>query len=576
MAIVRPVATVGHSGEIDQHDPATRASLPGAGPELPPWVLRAALALALVPLVVSAVNLSVRHRDYAVSGDLAMTELVTRDVGRHAVALGPYSRDGWHHPGPALYHLLAPPYRLLGSTSSAMDVGALLVNGAAVAGMALLARRRGGVPLALVTLLGCSLLMRSLGPDELRLPWNPYVTVLPYGLLVFLTWSLASGDRWALPVAVLVASYLAQTHIGYVALALPLVALGTVWLAARGRRGLLGPSLTAVGVAAVLWLPPAVQQLANDPGNLSLAMRWFREGGPDRQRPPGLGAGWRVVSSQYGIPPEWLFGDRGTTVMGEPVALYDPVVPVLLLAVLAAGYVLWRRRTAGSGTLVAVWLVASAAGLVATARTVRPVYDYRLGWTSVLGLVGGVIVGWAAWTSATDRRPALERRVLAPVALVSLAVLGAVGSVAHVRADRPLPAASDRLGAVVPAVVDGLPPGRGDVVIDGHGFEAVVYRAGLVLALERRGVDARMPAGEDATGAHRTAGDGQRRADLVVATAGTVAALASDPTATLVAYDGDLSLAELRARVAAGSGVPYGAALAVFRLDPPLDTPAES
>jgi hypothetical protein len=34
--------------------------------------------------------------------------------------------------------------------------------------------------------------MRSFGPEQLRMPWHAWVTVLPYGLLVFLTWAMAA------------------------------------------------------------------------------------------------------------------------------------------------------------------------------------------------------------------------------------------------------------------------------------------------------------------------------------------------------------------------------------------------
>src|SRR5690606_32442249 len=125
--------------------------------------------------------------------------------------------------------------------------------------------------------------------------------------------------------------------------------------------------------------------------------------------------------------------------------------------VLVAGalYLLWRRRPEGSGRLVAVWLAASAAGVVATSRTVGPVYEYRVGWVRVLGMVAGVIVAWAGWSALAAWRPALERRLLVPVSLGALAVLALVGSVAHVGAGRPQPRESATLEAIVPGVVDG-------------------------------------------------------------------------------------------------------------------------
>ncbi len=552
-------------------------------------VLRLAVALALVPLAVSALALRVGHGSYAPIGDLAATELVTRDVGRYAVEVGPYSRDGWHHPGPALYYLLALPYRLLGSASSAVEVGALLINGGSVAGMAFVARRRGGAGLMLVTLLGCALLMRSLGPDEVRLPWNPYVTVLPYGLLVFLTWALTCRDRWALPVAVFVGSFVAQTHIGYVALALPLVAFGAGWLvvstavqarrdrSAPGVRTLAAPASAAVAIASLMWLPPVVQQITGDRGNLGAALEWFREGGVAREAPRGFLTGWRVVSAQFGLPPEWLFGERGVGLVNEPVYLYEPMVPVLLLVVVGAGYVLWRRRPAGAGRLIGVWLVATVVGIVATARTVGPVYEYRVGWARALGMVAGVIMGWAGWSAVTSWRPRLERRVLMPLTLVALAALAVVGSVAHVDAGRPQPEESERVEAVIAAVVDGLPPGEGAVLVEGPAtFESATYSLGLVLQLERRGIDGRMVEGDSAAGEHRMDDGVPRRAHLVVATAEAIPGLAADPGATLLAYDGDVSMDDLRDHVAAQAPVPLGTTLAVFLRAAPVEPPEET
>src|SRR2546421_9972242 len=72
-----------------------------------------AVALALVPLLISAVAVAVKVGDtYYPGSALPLTELRTRDVGRHPVLLGLPSRDRWNHPGPALFYLLSAPYRL--------------------------------------------------------------------------------------------------------------------------------------------------------------------------------------------------------------------------------------------------------------------------------------------------------------------------------------------------------------------------------------------------------------------------------------------------------------------------------
>jgi hypothetical protein len=202
----------------------------------------AAVALTVAPLVVTAVHML--RSDVFLIGDLATTELLTRDVGVHTPSLGPYSRDGWHHPGPLLFYALAVPYRLLGRDGAALAVGALLINGLSVGAMGVLARRRGGTGLMLATLVGCGLLLQALGPTFLATPWNVYVTVLPYGALLYLVWAVVCDERWALPWATVVTSFLMQTHVGYVALALPLLLAAVGWSAGgaladrrRARRG---------------------------------------------------------------------------------------------------------------------------------------------------------------------------------------------------------------------------------------------------------------------------------------------------------------------------------------------------
>src|SRR5680860_1027242 len=76
---------------------------------------------------------SFRH-GYAPPSDWALLELRVRDVGLHEVFTGPYSRFGWFHPGPLVFYLLAVPYRLLGSSSAGLMVGALGINATAAVG----------------------------------------------------------------------------------------------------------------------------------------------------------------------------------------------------------------------------------------------------------------------------------------------------------------------------------------------------------------------------------------------------------------------------------------------------------
>jgi len=71
------------------------------------------VAFVAAPFLVAAVAIAIGpHAGSEFVGDNALSQLRIADVGHHAVLLGPYARDGWSHPGPAMYFLLALPYQL--------------------------------------------------------------------------------------------------------------------------------------------------------------------------------------------------------------------------------------------------------------------------------------------------------------------------------------------------------------------------------------------------------------------------------------------------------------------------------
>ena len=174
----------GDAEAVDGGDPAAGAEpeQPVAGGGWDRWRDRLAIGLTLLPLVVAAfVVVFQMHGDFYPTGDHALIELQARDVGRHPVLFGLFSRSDWAHPGPMFAYLSAPVYRLLGEASVSLNLLALLINGGSLAGMALIARRLAGTPAMLATLLAQALMMRTLGAEFLRDTWNPYITILPFG-----------------------------------------------------------------------------------------------------------------------------------------------------------------------------------------------------------------------------------------------------------------------------------------------------------------------------------------------------------------------------------------------------------
>lgn len=460
------------------------------------WLL---LCLVVLPMVVSAgllvFDLGESYRPVA---DYALIEMQVRDVGREPVLTGLYSRSDWSHPGPAQFFVLAPFYWLTGGASFGLYLGALVVNAGALVGMVLVARRRGGTPLMLITLLAGSLLVRTLGADFVRDPWNCFMTVLPFGLAVFLAWSLTAGEIWALPMAVGVTSYVAQAHVGYLVLAVPLLAFGMLWLGIRvfrsgdaeQRTRLKHASLVAVAVGAVLWLPPLVDLVRNAPSNAGNLTEYFRTTEDEAHT---LVDGWNVLSVQFSTLPEWLTWHRTpTSFSGEPPSLYSPQVPWLLALVAAAGAVLVKRRPDTGRQLVATFAVVVGLGILAIARTVGLAFDYRLRWTWIPGMVAFVLVAWGAWSFISNRWDRAGQ-VLGPLTIAVVAVVTGLNVASAVRADVPYEVDGEVLAQLMPEVLEAVEGTDGEVLVT-DSLAGSWYARGVVLELERQGFEARVPA----------------------------------------------------------------------------------
>ncbi|CAN5449476.1 hypothetical protein BH18ACT1_BH18ACT1_13210 [soil metagenome] len=536
-----------------------------------PWAL---VALVLVPLVASAIGLlATVGGDYHPRGDIAGIELHTRDVGRHPVLMGLYSREGWNHPGPMLFYVLAVPYRLLGELSASLHVGALLVNGVAVAGMALVARRRGGTPLFLLTLVGSAVVISSFGPELLRDPWNVSITVFPFGLLVFLVWELTCGRARSLPAAAVVTTFCVQTHVGYAVLALPLLLWGVAWLvvpAWRGRRSreasgevagtwsdLRRPALLALALVVALWLPPVGEHFGGRDGNLGRIVDYLTAE-HDEEDGHTLGDGVRLVSSKFGLSPEWVTGEKElTTFTAEPVSLTSAPVPVFLGAYAVALVVLWRRGSRSARRLAMTVTFTLALGVIWVSRIIGPVFDYRLGWLSVLAMIAFVVIAWAAWLLVAERTgPGLARGV-GLAAVVPLFVLGAASADDGARAGTPANwGSSSQVESMAEEILAKLPDRDGDIIID-CSDEGCIPHAGLVLLLERAGEPVRVSRWGGLVSAdadHRVhERDAPRRARLHVEVNSAFKRFdraADRPGAGLLSYRGELPLDERNRLVA--------------------------
>lgn len=487
------------------------------------------LLLAALPAIGGLVGLWLdRGEPYLPFGDHAILALTVDSVGEEEVLLGAYSRFGWFHPGPMGTYLMAASSWLLGGALQALSAGVLVISGASAMTAVWVVHRRAGVVPALGALLVLTLSMRTLGDDFIRDSWNPFLPVLPLLAGVLLCWTAVRGAAWALPAAVVPLSLAVQSHVG----ALPAVAAATAVLAggllvrtvqhlrrrsaAGGARPAVLPrrwlvaGVAAAVLAALLWLPTAIEQVTRSPGNATALLDDLLQRSPEA--PAGAAAGFRAVADEFGRLPASLVGGGPSDGPFLP-AFWPPPASALGLVAFAVALGLAARRRRGDVLwLGALTLAVAAAGVAAVARIDGPPYQYLAQWTIVVGILAWTTVGLgllppldAALRSAAGRmrRPVRPGTVLAaPLALVTGAVV-LVAAVGTGRADTPSTDVTGSLVRLEEAVVAdldrlGLRGGADEPVVrvDFFGTErpgnligTLWPGMGLVLGLERDGVD---------------------------------------------------------------------------------------
>jgi hypothetical protein len=405
------------SDDARVHDPARRDR-----------VFLVCLALVLLPFVVGLVRVAFVH--WTPVGDWALLELRTRSVGGpHTPLVGPYSRFGWSHPGPALFYALAGPYRIFGGRANGILAAVLLINGASVAGIVIVAWRRGRRPLTVAAAIAVAVLCHALGATFLRDPWNPYVAVLPFTLIVFLAWSIACGDLWAVPFAAFVASFVVQSHVGYTALVVAVLAVGAIWrivvfartrrTAHRPRRRTMAITVVSVAVVVLVWLPPLLDQVAH-PGNLDAIWKFFDE----HHHTPTADTAFRLVGRALAVPATWVTGHEQVSTRHLFVpAVSGFFVPVALVTLVIAVVISARSRDRDALALEVVVLAALGAGVYSIAHVAGVLAAYLLRWLLALGMLAWLASAWAWWPKLARLRPgAAARRAGAVVVAAALLV----------------------------------------------------------------------------------------------------------------------------------------------------------
>jgi hypothetical protein len=362
------------------------------------------------------------------------------------------------------------------------------------------------LPLLAVFTVAISLCLHTMGPLLLRDPWNAWLTVLPFGVAVMAAWSALEGDRWGLWTLPVVASFLAQSHVGFLPVAVVLVATGVVGYARRcpARRD----PLVAGAVLAVCWAPVLIDAItAGSGGNLARMAGHFLGGGSD-DAPAGFATALGVAALELGTSAPWLFGAEevnpaGGAVLGAPVT--DLAVPVAAMAV--AAVVAWRSPGGRSTrSLILVMALTTVTSIVAVSRISGGVFDYLVRWWWPLAVLWWTAVVWSIGRHVAGpvlaRLPASLRRGV-PVALIAVALVSA-GAAIDASATGPT---AERLTVddwgpsmtTLERITVGRVPASGPVVVRNVGPLSGWAGDAYLALLARHGVDVRL----DDTGINR-------------------------------------------------------------------------
>lgn len=460
------------------------------------WLGVAAGATVALPLIVAVVWLAQR-RWYPVL-DLAMTEFRVRDVGtRQTPLIGLPGRigelpDQGSHPGPLSFWALAPGYRLFGGSAWAMEAATASIACVWI-GLALWIghRRLGRAGIVLVAAV-IALLIRGFGLSVLTQPWNPYMPLLAWLVVLLAVWSVLCDDDWMLLPLVAAASFAAQTHIPYLLMAGALGVLAAAWVVVRHRR-VTAPLGWTLGAFAVLWLAPLIDQVRRDPGNIRRMLDHF---GAPSEDPIGLAAGFRLMLRHldvFGGFVQLLTGQERFVQAGlDPDGRVWPGV-VMFALWLAAFVAAVRLRHLPLVRLHTVLAVTLGLTVISMARIFGARWFYLTLWAWVTTALIIVATGWTAVVAIRGLRPALTARLDVSTIAQALGVLAIVATVSMIvvapSTDHPEEYLGETVGELLAPTTAALDPSTPYVVEwrDAYFFGSQGFA--LLNELDREGFD---------------------------------------------------------------------------------------
>ncbi|GAC1593234.1 MAG: hypothetical protein NVS3B21_14030 [Acidimicrobiales bacterium] len=461
------------------------------------WWAAGPVAVGVAPFVLLFVALVADRPSITSYGDRAVTSLAVRDLLGGRQLLGAYSRYGWHHPGPVFFIPLAVAHTLVGGAPWALDAGMIGVS-ALWAGLLLwLVSATCGWRAGMLSAAAVGLYLNAVGFETFRDPWNPWGLLLPLAVLLVLAGVAGTGSPLALAGATVVATVLVQTHVGAapVALIVFLVAAVLHW---RTRRSSVTPppfgpaSASALAVAALLWVPPVLQQATGADPNLSELWKFFAQGGPGHN----LSTAVATLGDRLRLVP---FGSHSRLLASSPSVgwgkAWTGLLTVALSVVVGVGLAVGGRRVRNpfAGSIGLATVAALCVSILAIRSIQGPLDGFLVAWTTAIPLAQAVaaasLIAGSRRAAPPDQSARASRRRARDAAIVLIAtaaVLLASGSALMTPSARIEDAATVRAAWVPLAAYVHDNPG-GDVLLRVNDPYAWPIEAGLALLVEQHG-----------------------------------------------------------------------------------------
>lgn len=381
-----------------------------------------AIRVLLAAAAAAALVLLSRHAPpFREVSDGAILEIYTLEALRGKLLLGPYSRFGWHHPGPLYFYLQAPWYWLSGLHTAGMQAGALAINAAAAALIAWVLAAHATSVLALFTSLAVAFYAVRCG-DLLVSVWNPHVIVLPMlAFLIVAAGCAASGRRALVLWLVALGSLLVQTHVAMA----PVVASAGVFVLAAQFTAVRRAAPAAGLLAVVLWLPAILEQLTHRPGNVVALATFFTAGA-------GHGSDAIVALTAWASALTDVFRPSFTVANGLDFQSSAGAARIMFACVqltLLIPLVLFRatRIDVFTRSIAFVFALSTTVALWETGRIHDRIVDHEVFWISALGAVNAALMAACLAEALRLRLPESAGRRAAAAVVAAAAAVGAAG-----------------------------------------------------------------------------------------------------------------------------------------------------